>query len=185
MRAGGSQGRRRRFFGTPDATESDPDSALSFSFDSPPARSLVKRSFGTRVQMAGYGDSSNPITVLIVGDNAPIADLTLTVLAELGPSGVTVRDVAAAVAYLNQFGPEVAAVVADGDLNSDLTGLEFARFARIAWPHLRVAVTTNAASQERRCATLADGIERFSTPIMPLDVVTFLQDVSASAREAA
>lgn len=136
--------------------------------------------------MAAYGDPTKPITVLIVGDNAPIADLTLTVLSELGPSGITVGDVPAAVAYLNEFGPEVAAVVADGELDGELTGVEFARFARIAWPHLRVAVTTTTGTaQERRLAALADGIERFTTPIMPLEVVTFLHDVSERARQAA
>jgi CheY-like chemotaxis protein len=123
--------------------------------------------------------------VLIVGDNALTADVTLTVLSELGPSGLTVPDVTTAVAYLNEHAMDVAAVITDGDLEGELTGAEFARFVMLAWPSVRVAITSRAPEQDNLAAAAQDGIARLTSPILPLQLITFLQNASESLRNAA
>jgi hypothetical protein len=123
--------------------------------------------------------TSEPTAVLIVGEDAATADLTLTVLSVLGPRGFPVPDIASATAHLNEFAEDTAAVLIDGDMDGDLTGEEFARFVALAWPHIRVGLICNGPRDGR--ARGGHPVARLTSPILPLELITFLQN---SAREA-
>ena len=118
--------------------------------------------------------SSPPTAVLIVGENAAAADLALMVLSVLGPRGVLLPDAAAATAYLNEFAEDTAAVLVDGELDGDLTGEEFTRFVTLAWPRLRVGLIWSGESRARPSAP--ERVAWLSSPILPLQLITFLQD---------
>ncbi len=146
---------------------------FSFGSSACPILTFMHQPFRARIT-----PSLPPTTVLIVGDNAVIADLTLTVLSELGPSGVMVRDADEAVSYLNENGAQVAAVIADGALRGQLTGVEFARFVSLAWPEIRVAVAMTSAPSEPQEGADSPQVAMFTTPILPLQVIMFLQDAA-------
>lgn len=86
-----------------------------------------------------------PGVVLIVEDDALLAEMALEMIEEAGRPAVAVDSVDAALEYLREHADSVSAMFSDVRLKGPLNGVELAAFVAVRWPEISICVTSGVA----------------------------------------
>ena len=111
--------------------------------------------------------------VLIVEDDALLAETALQVINEAGLIAFAVDSVDAAIDYLKDHSGKVAAMFADIRLKGSLNGVELAAFVAVRWPEIAICVTSGVALH--RPYQLPKSASFMPKPWNPLEVVSFVK----------
>ena len=111
--------------------------------------------------------------VLIVEDDALLADMASEMIEETGLHAMAVDSVDAALDYLKENSGSVAAMFSDVRLKGPLNGIELAAFVAVRWPTIAICVTTGVALE--RPYRLPRNAQFMPKPWKPLEVVTFVE----------
>lgn len=118
-------------------------------------------------------DMEQPSVVLIVEDDALLADMALEMIEETGLPAVAVDSVDAALDYLKEHSDNVAAMFSDVRLRGPLNGIELAAFVAVRWPSIAICVTSGVALE--RPYRLPKNAQFMPKPWKPLEVVSFVE----------
>lgn len=88
--------------------------------------------------------------VLIVEDDLELRQLTAAILEETSLEIVECESAEAALAVMLIRGAKVALILADIHLSGAMDGVDFAREAKIRWPHLFIILTSGNAGRRNR-----------------------------------
>lgn len=111
--------------------------------------------------------------VLIVEDDALLADMALEMIEETGLKAVAVDSVDAALDYLKEKAEIVAAMFSDVRLKGPLNGIELAAFVAVRWPQIAICVTSGVALE--RPYRLPKNAQFMPKPWKPNEVVSFVE----------
>ena len=111
--------------------------------------------------------------VLVVEDDALLADMALEMIEEAGLKAVAVDSVDAALDYLKEGADHVAAMFSDVRLRGPLNGIELAAFVAVRWPQIAICVTSGVALE--RPYRLPKNAEFMPKPWKPVEVVSFVE----------
>ena len=111
--------------------------------------------------------------VLIVEDDALLADMASEMIEETGLHAMAVDSVDAALDYLKEHSDEVAAMFSDVRLKGPLNGIELAAFVAVRWPEIAICVTSGVDFE--RPYRLPKNAQFMPKPWKPLEVVTFVE----------
>ena len=114
-----------------------------------------------------------PSVVLIVEDDALLAEMASDMIAETGLHAKTVDSVDAALDYLKEHADDVAAMFSDVRLRGPLNGIELAAFVAVRWPAIAICVTSGVALE--RPYRLPRNAQFMPKPWKPLEVVSFVE----------
>jgi FixJ family two-component response regulator len=103
--------------------------------------------------------------VLIVEDDALLADMALEMIEETGLTAVAV--------YLKEHSDDVAAMFSDVRLKGPLNGIELAAFVAVRWPSIAICVTSGVALE--RPYRLPRNAQFMPKPWKPLEVISFVE----------
>ena len=118
-------------------------------------------------------DMGQPSIVLIVEDDALLADMALEMIEETGLPAVAVDSVDAALDYLKEHSDDVAAMFSDVRLKGPLNGIELAAFVAVRWPSIAICVTSGVALE--RPYRLPKNAQFMPKPWKPLEVISFVE----------
>ena len=130
---------------------------------------------GTQARLVGRkGDVMNKASVvLVVEDDALLADMALEMIEETGLKAVAVDSVDAALDYLKESADTVAAMFSDVRLKGPLNGVELAAFVAVRWPQIAICVTSGVALE--RPYRLPKNAQFMPKPWKPLEVISFVE----------
>ena len=111
--------------------------------------------------------------VLIVEDDALLADMASEMIEETGLHAMAVDSVDAALDYLKENSGNVAAMFSDVRLKGPLNGIELAAFVAVRWPEIAICVTSGVALE--RPYRLPKNAQFMPKPWKPVEVVTFVE----------
>ncbi len=111
--------------------------------------------------------------VLIVEDDALLADMASEMIEETGLHAMAVDSVDAALDYLKENSASVAAMFSDVRLKGPLNGIELAAFVAVRWPEIAICVTSGVALE--RPYRLPKNAQFMPKPWKPVEVVTFVE----------
>ena len=111
--------------------------------------------------------------VLIVEDDALLADMASEMIEETGLHAMAVDSVDAALDFLKEHSDEVAAMFSDVRLKGPLNGIELAAFVAVRWPEIAICVTSGVALE--RPYRLPKNAQFMPKPWKPVEVVTFVE----------
>ncbi len=111
--------------------------------------------------------------VLVVEDDALLADMALEMIEETGLRAVAVDSVDAALDYLKEHSDDVAAMFSDVRLKGPLNGIELAAFVAVRWPTIAICVTSGVALE--RPYRLPRNAQFMPKPWKPFEVVSFVE----------
>ena len=111
--------------------------------------------------------------VLIVEDDALLADMASEMIEETGLHAMAVDSVDAALDFLKENSDNVAAMFSDVRLKGPLNGIELAAFVAVRWPEIAICVTSGVALE--RPYRLPKNAQFMPKPWKPLEVVTFVE----------
>lgn len=121
--------------------------------------------------------------VLVVEDDALLADMALEMIEETGLKAVAVNSVDAALDYLKESADAVAAMFSDVRLRGPLNGIELAAFVAVRWPQIAICVTSGVALE--RPYRLPKNAQFMPKPWKPLEVISFVEKAARQRIEAA
>ena len=116
---------------------------------------------------------NKPSVVLVVEDDALLADMALEMIEETGLKAVAVDSVDAALDYLKESADNVAAMFSDVRLKGPLNGIELAAFVAVRWPQIAICVTSGVALE--RPYRLPKNAQFMPKPWKPLEVISFVE----------
>ena len=111
--------------------------------------------------------------VLVVEDDALLADMALEMIEESGHQAIAVDSVDAALDYLKESAETVAAMFSDVRLKGPLNGIELAAFVAVRWPDISICVTSGVALE--RPYRLPKNAQFMPKPWKPQEVVAFVE----------
>ena len=111
--------------------------------------------------------------VLIVEDDALLADMALEMIEEAGVKAMAVDSVDAALDYLKEHADNVAAMFSDVRLKGPLNGVELAAFVAVRWPQIAICVTSGVALE--RPYRLPKNAQFMPKPWKPLELISFVE----------
>ena len=111
--------------------------------------------------------------VLIVEDDALLADMASEMIEEAGLQAIAVDSVDAALDYLKEHSDGVAAMFSDVRLKGPLNGIELAAFVAVRWPKIAICVTSGVALE--RPYRLPRNAQFMPKPWKPAEVVSFVE----------
>lgn len=111
--------------------------------------------------------------VLIVEDDALLADMASEMIEETGLHAKAVDSVDAALDFLKENSDNVAAMFSDVRLKGPLNGIELAAFVAVRWPEIAICVTSGVALE--RPYRLPKNAQFMPKPWKPVEVVTFVE----------
>jgi two-component system, response regulator PdtaR len=114
--------------------------------------------------------------VLVVEDDALLADMALEMIEDAGLKAVAVDSVDAALDFLKEDADRVAAMFSDVRLRGPLNGIELAAFVAVRWPQIAICVTSGVALE--RPYRLPKNAQFMPKPWKPQEVVAFIQKAS-------
>lgn len=114
-----------------------------------------------------------PSVVLIVEDDALLADMALEMIEETGLPAKAVDSVDAALDYLKEHSDDVAAMFSDVRLRGSLNGIELAAFVAVRWPSIAICVTSGVALE--RPYRLPRNAQFMPKPWKPFEVISFVE----------
>ncbi len=114
-----------------------------------------------------------PSVVLIVEDDALLADTALEMIEETGLPAIAVDSVDAALDYLKEHSDDVAAMFSDVRLRGPLNGIELAAFVAVRWPSIAICVTSGVALE--RPYRLPKNAQFMPKPWKPVEVISFVE----------
>ena len=114
-----------------------------------------------------------PSVVLIVEDDALLADMALELIEETGVPAKAVDSVDAALDYLKEHSDDVAAMFSDVRLRGPLNGIELAAFVAVRWPSISICVTSGVALE--RPYRLPRNAQFMPKPWKPVEVISFIE----------
>jgi DNA-binding NtrC family response regulator len=117
-----------------------------------------------------------PSIVLIVEDDALLAEMALEMIEEAGLPAVAVDSVDAALDYLKQNAHRVAAMFSDVRLRGSLNGVELAAFVAVRWPAISICVTSGVALE--RPYRLPRNAQFMPKPWKALEVISFVEQAA-------
>ena len=117
-----------------------------------------------------------PSVVLIVEDDALLAEMALEMIEEAGVAAVAVDSVDAALDYLKEHADDVSAMFSDVRLKGPLNGVELAAFVAVRWPGISICVTSGVALE--RPYRLPKNAQFMPKPWKPQEVIAFVQKAS-------
>jgi DNA-binding NtrC family response regulator len=117
-----------------------------------------------------------PSIVLIVEDDALLAETALQMIEEAGLPGVAVDSVDAALDYLKEHAHRVAAMFSDVRLRGSLNGVELAAFVAVRWPTISICVTSGVALE--RPYRLPRNARFMPKPWKALEVISFVEQAA-------
>ena len=117
-----------------------------------------------------------PSTVLIVEDDALLAEMALEMIEAAGLPAVAVDSVDAALDYLKQHAHRVAAMFSDVRLRGSLNGVELAAFVAVRWPTISICVTSGIALD--RPYRLPRNARFMPKPWKALEVISFVEQAA-------
>ena len=117
-----------------------------------------------------------PSVVLIVEDDAVLAEVALDMIRESGLPAVAVDSVDAALDYLKEHADHVSAMFSDVRLKGPLNGVELAAFVAVRWPTISICVTSGVALE--RPYSLPRNARFMPKPWKALDVISFVEQAS-------
>ena len=118
-------------------------------------------------------DMNKASVVLVVEDDALLADMALEMIEETGLTAVAVDSVDAALDYLKESADNVAAMFSDVRLRGPLNGIELAAFVAVRWPQIAICVTSGVALE--RPYRLPKNAQFMPKPWKPLEVISFVE----------
>ncbi|MCW6508674.1 response regulator [Lichenifustis flavocetrariae] len=118
----------------------------------------------------GMGKGS---VILVVEDDALLADMALEMIEEAGLTAIAVDSVDAALDYLKENAERVAAMFSDVRLRGPLNGIELAAFVAVRWPQIAICVTSGVALE--RPYRLPKNAQFMPKPWKPQEVIAFVQ----------
>lgn len=110
--------------------------------------------------------------VLVVEDDALLADMAIEMIEEAGMKAVAVDSVDAALDYLKESAEKVAAMFSDVRLKGPLNGVELAAFVAVRWPQIAICVTSGVALE--RPYRLPKNAQFMPKPWKPDEVISFV-----------
>ena len=114
-----------------------------------------------------------PSVVLIVEDDALLADMASEMIEETGLHAMAVDSVDAALDFLKEHSDDVAAMFSDVRLKGPLNGIELAAFVAVRWPSIAICVTSGVALE--RPYRLPKNAQFMPKPWKPIEVVSFVE----------
>ena len=111
--------------------------------------------------------------VLVVEDDALLADMALEMIEEAGLKAIAVDSVDAALDYLKEHADVVTAMFSDVRLRGPLNGIELAAFVAVRWPGIAICVTSGVALE--RPYRLPKNAQFMPKPWKPQEVVAFVE----------
>lgn len=130
------------------------------------------------------GEAVHPLRVLVVEDNAQVAEVAVSVLVERGHTVVSSADASEAL-YILTSGQPFDVVLSDLVMPGEMNGLDLARHVRSRWPALPVLLATGYSDQAAKA--LKEGFPLISKPYEPaallLAVERTASAVAISTRE--
>jgi two-component system, response regulator PdtaR len=111
--------------------------------------------------------------VLVVEDDALLADMALELIEEAGLKAVAVDSVDAALDFLKESADHVAAMFSDVRLKGPLNGVELAAFVAVRWPQIAICVTSGVALE--RPYRLPKNAQFMPKPWKPVEVISFVE----------
>jgi DNA-binding NtrC family response regulator len=118
-------------------------------------------------------DMEKASVVLVVEDDALLADMALEMIEETGLKAVAVDSVDAALDFLKESADSVAAMFSDVRLKGPLNGIELAAFVAVRWPQIAICVTSGVALE--RPYRLPKNAQFMPKPWKPLEVISFVE----------
>ncbi|WP_336492001.1 hybrid sensor histidine kinase/response regulator [Methylobacterium nigriterrae] len=148
----------------------------------------LPRSFATVAHVAesdhSSGETGRALRVLLVEDNAPVAEVAVSVLAERGHTVVSAGSAPEAMQVLNS-GQPFDLILSDLVMPGGMSGLDLAQRVRSRWPALPVLLATGYSDQAARA--LKEGFPLISKPYEPAALLLAIErtaaPVSFSARQ--
>ena len=119
-----------------------------------------------------------PSVVLIVEDDAILAEMASEMVEEAGLPAVSVDSVDAALDYLKENAGKVAAMFSDVRLKGPLNGVELAAFVAIRWPEIAICITSGVALE--RPYRLPKNARFMPKPWKAPDVISFVEQAARS-----
>jgi CheY-like chemotaxis protein len=113
---------------------------------------------------------------LVVEDDVRIRDLGAMLLQEFGLAVDQVGTAEEAIAYLREWGGEIAVLLADIHLPGPMDGVALARSVSVLWPSITVIVTS--ADPFYRTDDMPAGTVYVSKPWRALDIVAIAEQAS-------
>ena len=117
-----------------------------------------------------------PSVVLIVEDDALLAEMALEMVEEAGLPAVAVDSVDAALDYLKEHADSVAAMFSDVRLKGSLNGVELAAFVAVRWPTISICVTSGVALE--RPFRLPRNARFMPKPWKAAEVIAFVEQAA-------
>lgn len=117
-----------------------------------------------------------PSVVLIVEDDALLAEMALKMIGEAGTPAVAVDSVDAALDYLKEHADSVTAMFSDVRLRGPLNGVELAAFVAVRWPAISICVTSGVALE--RPYRLPRNAKFMPKPWKASEVLSFVEQAS-------
>ena len=117
-----------------------------------------------------------PSVVLIVEDDAVLAEIALDMIHEAGVAAVAVDSVDAALDYLKEHADSVSAMFSDVRLKGPLNGVELAAFVAVRWPTIAICVTSGVALE--RPYRLPRNARFMPKPWKALEVISFVEQAT-------
>ena len=111
--------------------------------------------------------------VLVVEDDALLADMALEMIEDAGLKAIAVDSVDAALDYLKEHAGAVSAMFSDVRLRGPLNGIELAAFVAVRWPEIAICVTSGVALE--RPYRLPKNAQFMPKPWKPQEVVAFVE----------
>lgn len=117
-----------------------------------------------------------PSVVLIVEDDALLAETALEMIEDAGLPAISVDSVDAALDYLKENADKVAAMFSDVRLKGPLNGVELAAFVAVRWPAIAICVTSGVALE--RPYRLPRNASFMPKPWKALEVLSFVEQAT-------
>ncbi len=114
-----------------------------------------------------------PSVVLIVEDDALLAEMACEMIEEAGFRAWAVDSVDAALDYLKEHSDDVAAMFSDVRLRGSLNGIELAAFVAVRWPSIAICVTSGVALE--RPYRLPKNAQFMPKPWKAREVISFVE----------
>ncbi len=117
-----------------------------------------------------------PSIVLIVEDDALLAEMALEMIEDVGRPAIAVDSVDAALDYLKENSGRVSAMFSDVRLKGPLNGVELAAFVAVRWPDIAICVTSGVALE--RPYRLPKNARFMPKPWKALEVISFVEEAA-------
>ena len=118
---------------------------------------------------------------MIVEDDAELRGLIVALLEESGLEIVECESAEAALATMLIRGQEIAVILSDIRLSGAMDGVDFAREAKMRWPHLTFVLTSGNAGD--RLNHLPPGVIYMPKPWQALEIVRVVEQAQSASEQ--